>query len=72
MTMRFIAGVPPQSCIRGVPKKPEFMKIREGMNALLSSLKAFAYRKEVRVSRATIKVVAPARSRTRDAWISLL
>jgi hypothetical protein len=30
MTMSFIAGVPLQSCIRGVPKKPEFMKIREG------------------------------------------
>jgi hypothetical protein len=48
------------------------MKISEGMNERFSSLKAFAYRNEVRVRRATIKVVAPARSRTRDAWISLL
>lgn len=72
MTMMFIAGVPPQSCSRGMPRNPEFMKMRDGMKARLSSLKSVAYRNEERVSRITMRVVAPAKSRTRDACMSLL
>ncbi len=72
MTMRFIAGVPPQSCIKGIPKKPEFKKISEGMKERLSSLKTVAYRSEVRASSSATTVVAPIRSRTTEAWMSLL